>query len=178
VHGIIVTIPIDLIYVLGSLLKSLCVPTRYLDNGNRTHVVNASRELTFFRSISLLYFTFFLPPFFQAASVIVSTAHDFSLELPMSPRPWWEAFVGNKDVGETDVVTAANTIVGLSNLDKVSDCDARMDFIIASRGYVQSCIVGSEGSFLDSASPGRPASFIWEHLADSVSRMSLSRCDG
>jgi hypothetical protein len=94
----------------------------------------------------------------------------------MSPRPWWDVFLGNKLV-ETDVVTAANAILGLSNMDKESDLDAWDDAMAASRGYVQSCIKGSEGSFNDPASPGRSASYLWEQLSDAIARVSGSRSD-
>ena len=107
----------------------------------------------------------------QAASTILLTQRDFSLELPLSPRPWWEVFVGKVD--EKDVVTAANAILGLSNLNEEYDFDAWADSMVASRGYVRSCIQGNEGSFNDPASPGKPASYLWEQMADATSRMSL-----
>jgi len=76
-------------------------------------------------------------------------------------------------VGETDVVTAANAILGLSNLNKEYDFDAWADSVVASRGYVRSCIEGTVGSFNDPASPGKPASYLWEEMADATSWASL-----
>ena len=115
----------------------------------------------------------FLGSFQQAASTMLVTLRDFSLELPMSPQPWWVVFVGK--VGEIDVATAANAILGLSNLDKEHDCDAWADSIVASRGYVPSCIESEEVSFNDPASPGKPASYLWEQLADATSRMAVEQ---
>lgn len=84
----------------------------------------------------------------------------------MSPQPWWEVFVGK--IEGIHIVTAANTILGLGQLDKGEDPEAYIDSVVASRGFVQSCVQGEEGSFNDPASPGRPGSYLWEQLADAI----------
>lgn len=81
----------------------------------------------------------------------------------MSPVAWWEPFIG-KDKGKDIVLSAANAILGLCNLDETADSEAFSDFFVASRGYIKSLVAREGGSFTD------PDSFLWMQMEDSISR--------
>merc|ERR1719148_372002 len=52
----------------------------------------------------------------KAASVILLAVRDFNIVLPTKPRPWWEAFIGNKVDKANELVDAANAILGTCTL--------------------------------------------------------------
>ena len=98
----------------------------------------------------------------QATSSIFLAALDFSLDLPLSPQPWWEIFVGKTLSG--DIATAANAILGLCRLDEENEAEALTDSLIATGGYVRS-LVRNGGSFND------PGSFLCEQIEDAISKV-------
>lgn len=83
--------------------------------------------------------------------------------LPMTPRPWWEVFVGPGR--GADLVTICNALLGLCESSEEVDtsedgCTGNNWRIKAMRGFVSSLVEG--GSFND------PSSFVWDTLEDSV----------
>jgi hypothetical protein len=98
----------------------------------------------------------------QAAGSIFLAARDFSLDLPMSPQPWWEKLVG-KTFSE-EIAIAANAILGLCSLDNEKEAESLADSLIASRGYVCS-LMKNEGSFND------PGSFLWDQIEDAIAKV-------
>jgi len=123
------------------------------------------------------------PPEVIAASVILLAVRDFNIVLPTKPRPWWEAFIGNKVDKANELVDAANAILGTCTLclgmenglpvSEQKDIDSirspnehqdddnslYMDWLVASKGFVRSLLnrdeEDNEKSFLD------PNSFLW-----------------
>ena len=75
-------------------------------------------------------------------------------QLPMTPRPWWEVFVG-PGRGD-DLIAVCNAILALND----DDDDGRDWRTEAMRGFVPSLVKG--GSFND------PGSFSWDALEDTV----------
>lgn len=100
----------------------------------------------------------------QTCAAIYLAAVDFDLSLPVTPRRWWEFFLGKDDSnakqengdkaprcksrGE-EVSTVANALLGLREYEHNNP---------SSKGYLTS-LVPSGGSFLD------PDSFLWESRA-------------
>lgn len=97
-------------------------------------------------------------------------SRDSSVKLPMTPI-WWEVLVGQ--VAESDIATVGNAIIGLREMNRVDEPEGWADSMVALNGYVQSLVQGDSGSFTDPSSPGRPGSFLWEHVADTVSRARI-----
>ena len=78
--------------------------------------------------------------------------------LPLTPRPWWEVFVG-PGRGD-DLVTVCNAILALQESCDGRDSSAENNVLQAMRGFVPSLVKG--GSFND------PGSLVWDALEDSV----------
>ena len=93
-----------------------------------------------------------------AAILLATTTTDNSSSasaLPMTPRPWWEVFIG-PGRGD-DLIAVCNAILALNDVDDDDDGDWRTE---AMRGFVPSLVKG--GSFND------PGSFSWDALEDTV----------
>jgi hypothetical protein len=91
----------------------------------------------------------------QASSSILLAARDLDVSLPLSPRPWWEVFIGKDKTN--DLATAGNVILGL--VVKTTET-SWTDSLVSSRAFVKS--LKEEPSFND------PGSFLWDHQKDLV----------
>lgn len=85
----------------------------------------------------------------KACSVILMASANHNISLPLTPRPWWEVFIGANH-GDS-LTTVCNTI---SAVGDISDTDTRR----ARYAFVPSLL--KDGSFND------PESYLWSTIKD------------
>ena len=71
-------------------------------------------------------------------------ARDFGIELPMTPRPWWQVFLGNESNKGNDLADVANAILGTCNLltgiEQELTANDAIDWLVATKGFVRSLV--------------------------------------
>eukprot|EP00531_Pseudo-nitzschia_arenysensis_P015830 CAMPEP_0116123636 /NCGR_PEP_ID=MMETSP0329-20121206/4851_1 /TAXON_ID=697910 /ORGANISM="Pseudo-nitzschia arenysensis, Strain B593" /LENGTH=371 /DNA_ID=CAMNT_0003617559 /DNA_START=31 /DNA_END=1146 /DNA_ORIENTATION=+ len=73
-----------------------------------------------------------------ATATIFLTACDFGIVLPMTPRHWWQVFLGTNDSKGKDLADVANAILGTRKLvEGGDDLESKKDWLVATKGFVR-----------------------------------------
>ena len=113
----------------------------------------------------------------QASSAILLAARDFDVALPTKPRPWWQVFLGDQQHKVQELVDVANSILGLSSLQKSGSMMGKIstsqkdvendghfvDWMVASYGFVKSLVKGTGDEAAAATTFNDPNSFLWEY---------------